>query len=228
MDGKRVSVAITVLAAVVVAGCASSVAGTETPARHEHAAVAKPAVQTEASVRDHGPMKREASKPTAKKPAPKVKSRPAPARPEPVHEAAHAPTTVAKPPQTVAPPVPKCDPLSYAAGLAGTFALGTPAVGDASTDLDTGVVTVSPGVRCDPTLRTLFVHESMHVMQGRIYGGAWPAIHALEPYGGFEINADCATLAAGMPTGAGYTNACTGQQALAGVATAKGVRAPGA
>jgi hypothetical protein len=94
-----------------------------------------------------------------------------------------------------------------------------------ATDLDTGDVYISPGTPC-AKLRSVMLHESMHVKQGRIYGGYDQAVTQLASYGGIEINADCAARLAGA-TWTNYAQRCTATQNVGAGATMSGQRAPG-
>jgi hypothetical protein len=94
-------------------------------------------------------------------------------------------------------------------------------------NLDTSQVVIDPDVPC-AGVRSVVVHEAMHVRQGLIYGGHWAAVRALAPYGGVEINAECARgYVTGSTRMSGYQIPlpCTGAQLRAGIATANGRRA---
>jgi hypothetical protein len=99
------------------------------------------------------------------------------------------------------------------------------------TQLETGVVHIDPSTLC-ADLFSVIMHEAQHVKQGIIYGGSAAAESALAPYGGIEINADCAARylmgSRYFPVGGDsspYTSGpCVGEQLRAGVATATGQR----
>jgi hypothetical protein len=99
------------------------------------------------------------------------------------------------------------------------------------TQLETGVVHIDPNTQC-ADLSSVITHEAQHVKQGIIYGGSVAAGSALAPYGGIEVNADCAARylmgSRYFPVGGDsspYTSGpCTGEQLRAGVATATGHR----
>jgi hypothetical protein len=99
------------------------------------------------------------------------------------------------------------------------------------TQLETGAVHIDPVTLC-ADLSSVIMHEAQHVKQGIIYGGSAAAEFALAPYGGIEINADCAARylmgSRYFPVGGNsspYTSGpCVGEQLRAGVATATGHR----
>jgi hypothetical protein len=71
------------------------------------------------------------------------------------------------------------------------------------------------------------VHEAQHVKQYLIYGSHSATVAALAPYGGVEINAECARSYLTESTQeSGYRIAlpCKGKQLRAGIATATGHR----
>lgn len=65
-----------------------------------------------------------------------------------------------------------------------------------ATDLNSGMVYIA---RRTPFtyLRSVMLHESAHVLQGRRFGGYQAAVAALAPYGGIEVTADCKALTLG-------------------------------
>jgi hypothetical protein len=94
------------------------------------------------------------------------------------------------------------------------------------TDLDTGQVTIDPGMACW-SVRQVVVHEAVHVNQGLIYGSGRAADIALAPYGGVEVNAECARgYLTGSTVMSGYKIVlpCKDAQLRAGIATATGRR----
>jgi Collagen triple helix repeat (20 copies) len=94
------------------------------------------------------------------------------------------------------------------------------------TNPDTGEVTISQYSSC-VFVRMLVLHEAQHVKQGVIYGGGRAAVIALEPFGGPEVNAECArSYLTGSTVSSGYEIPlpCTGEQLRAGIATATGRR----
>jgi hypothetical protein len=91
-----------------------------------------------------------------------------------------------------------------AAELAGTFYAEDKGAWGA-TQLDTGEVWIAPRTPLS-VLRSVMIHESAHVVQGRTFGGYFRAIETMAPYGGIEVTADCWALA----HGATWTNyGCT-------------------
>jgi hypothetical protein len=95
-----------------------------------------------------------------------------------------------------------------------------------TTNPDTGLVTIDPRIPCRD-VRQVVAHEAMHVAQGVIYGGQLAAVVALAPYGGVEINAECARsylTGSTEMSGYGIPLPCKGMQLQAGVATALGHR----
>lgn len=65
-----------------------------------------------------------------------------------------------------------------------------------ATQLDTGQVYIA---RRTPlaNLRSVMIHESCHVRQGRAFGGYYGAVAAMAPYGGIERTADACALNSG-------------------------------
>jgi hypothetical protein len=127
------------------------------------------------------------------------------------------------------------------AGQPGIWTIADPA-GNFAGDVQqaTGVVRIRPTVPCY-FLRTVIFHEAQHVKQGLIYGitnkDPWTThdaylaeVAALAPYGGIEVNADCAAwylLGSEFVVGGerSYIHApCTGEQLRAAIATANGHR----
>jgi hypothetical protein len=155
---------------------------------------------------------------------------------------------VAAPPQAparVAAP-PPCDWMATynkaKAGQPGTWSIANPASSEWAGDAQqtTGAVRIRPSIPCE-SLPFVVMHEAQHVKQGRIYDVtnkdprvAYAARNAetaiLAPYGGVEINADCAARYLLGPRldlwVGGYTPArqCTGAQLRGGIATANGQR----
>ena len=91
-----------------------------------------------------------------------------------------------------------------------------------ATALETGTVYIAPRVPCN-RLRDVILHESVHVMQGRVYGGYDAASSGLAAYGGIEINADCGAKLLGA-SWTNYTSRCSAAQSQAARAILAGRR----
>ena len=177
------------------------------------------APQPPSTVYEASPVEQHTAKSADNEHIPEPPPAPAPSpEPEPSPEPAPAPA---------APPAPQgCDwDTEYHNATAGQP--GTWTVEDQGawgrTYPDTGQVYIAPRTPCD-LVRSVVLHETCHVKQGQIYGGLNPAIAALEPYGGVEVNADACARHTGA-TWTNYASSFTDAQMAAGIATANGTAA---
>jgi hypothetical protein len=155
-----------------------------------------------------------------------------------------APPTAPRRSTTTTTPAPSCDWMSEynrgKTGQPGTWSIEPMPAGYADAaglaNQLTRHVIISPDVPC-PLVHDVALHEAQHIKQAIIYNVRTAEDHAreeqlLSPYGGLEVNADCAARYLGATfTGGGdypvvgYTDGpCTGKELEGGIATAKGRR----
>lgn len=160
---------------------------------------------------------------------------PLPTPPPPAPTEAPRPLEPAPPPQVVKPaPVPATPRCDWGREFEAAVSYVDPSwtaswhVKDSGawgmTAPDTGEVDIAPRTPC-VRVRDIVLHEWIHVQQGRVYGSLSAAEAALARFGGVEVVADCGAKQLGA-TWFSYTSRCTNDQALAGLAMARGVRAP--
>jgi len=152
--------------------------------------------------------------PTAAAPTTAHPAMPKPARKPPPPKVAAAPT--------VAPAVTwQSTFAALSARLPGTWIVQDRGAWGA-TDLNTGTVYIAPRTPLSK-LSSVMYHESVHVLQGRVFGGRSGADAGLATYGGIEAVADCGARMLGA-TWTNYVQHCSAAQNHAASAILRGVK----